>query len=406
MQAQIDDLRAGAADPAPYIPPAPAEKPKWPTVKLTGFFQADSAWFDQSPQNIAAVGDAPDGTDFRRARLAAVGQAWENVGYSLEMDFAFPGRPSFMDVWLEVQDIGGSGNTVRVGQFRQPFSFTAMTSVRELTFLERPLPFAFLPFRQTGVMSYGNYLDEMGTYAVSGFRYPVDPYGGSVGDNGGYGFSTRETILLYDSDRSIFHLGAGYEYLDPASDQVQYRQTPEIFVSETGTAPIVPPGLTAIPFFVDTGVLDVQDVNMFNAEIAASYGSWHATAEAFYLTVDQSAAPRVDFNGAYVESGYFLTGEHRQYNRKNGVFGRVNPLCPVGECGGWGAWEVAGRWSTIDVTDENVDGGRLTDLTAGANWYLNTYTKFQFNYIHGFLESPVNGSSEVDVFAVRAQVDF
>jgi phosphate-selective porin OprO/OprP len=376
-------------------------------VKLTGFFQVDSAWFDQSPNNIAAVGDAPDGTDFRRARLAAVGQAWENVGYSLEMDFAFPGRPSFMDVWLEVQDIGGTGNTVRVGQFRQPFSFTGMTSIREIVFLERPLPFAFLPFRQTGVMSYGTFLDEMGTYAVSGFRYPVDPYGGSVGDNGGYGLSTRETILLYDSDRSIVHLGGGYEYLDPASDQVQYRQTPEIFVSETGTAPVVPPGLTQIPFFVDSGVLDVDDVNMFNAELAASYGSWYATAEAFHLTVNRpGGATTAEFTGAYAETACLLTGEHRPYNRKAGVFGRVDPLCPVGKCGGWGAWEVAGRWSTIDVTDEDIDGGRLTDLTAGVNWYLNRYTKFQFNYIHGFLDSPVNGSSEVDVYAVRGQLDF
>lgn len=412
LQAQIDELRVANSAPAiPYVPPAPAaEKPKYPTVRVTGFFQADAAWFDQTPANVAAVGDAPDGADFRRARLAATGQAWDNVGYYLEMDFAFPGRPSFMDVWLEVQDVCDTGSNVRVGQYRQPFGFTAMTSVRELTFLERPLPFAFLPFRQIGAMSYGTYLEEMGTYAVSVMRYPVDPYGGTVGDNGGFGLSTRETVLLIDDDANtgILHLGGGYSYLDPASDQVQYRQTPEIFVSETGAAPITPPGLTQIPFFVDTGILDVQDVQLFNAELAGSYGSFHATAEAFFVTAGRSGAQtNLDFSGAYVESGYFLTGEHREYNKKAGVFGRVKPLCPMSLDGnGWGAFEVAGRLSTIDVTDDDVDGGRLTDVTAGLNWYLNQYTKFQVNYIHGFLDSPVNGDSQVSVYAMRAQLDF
>ena len=33
-------------------------------------------------------------------------------------------------------------------------------------------------------------------------------------------------------------------------------------------------------------------------------------------------------------------------------------------------------------------------------------TKFQFNYIHAMLDSPINGDSSVDIFATRAQVDF
>ncbi|HCS52612.1 MAG TPA: porin, partial [Planctomycetaceae bacterium] len=71
-----------------------------------------------------------------------------------------------------------------------------------------------------------------------------------------------------------------------------------------------------------------------------------------------------------------------------------------------GAWEIAGRWSYIDLNDENIQGSRLNDLTAGLNWYLNPYTKFQWNYIHAMLDSPLNGDSSADIFAMRAQVDF
>jgi phosphate-selective porin OprO/OprP len=380
--------------------------PDYPTARLTGFFQADAVWFNQDATNMAVVGDVQDGADFRRARLAAVGDVWDNVSYSLEMDFAFPGRPSFMDVWLDVQNAFGN-NTLRVGQYRQPIGMEAMTSVKELTFLERALPFAFLPFRQIGVMAYGHRADENVTWAVSGFRFPTDPFGGNVGDAGGFGVATRVTGLLYEGDYGVLHIGGGYSGIDPANDLVQYRNQPEVFVGETGGAALVPPGVPSnVPPFVDTDLIPTQNVDIFNAELAASYGSLYAQSELVYAAVNQVGGPALAFSGAYAHAGYFLTGERRTYNRTAGVFGRVVPLCPVGKEGGPGAWEVAGRWSYIDLDDENILGGRLDDVTIGVNWYLNRFTKFQFNYIHAMLARPAGTDSDADIYAVRAQVDF
>ena len=42
-------------------------KPSFPTVRVTGFFQADTGWFDQDAANMVAVGDGPHsctGPDF------------------------------------------------------------------------------------------------------------------------------------------------------------------------------------------------------------------------------------------------------------------------------------------------------------------------------------------------------
>jgi phosphate-selective porin OprO/OprP len=75
-------------------------------------------------------------------------------------------------------------------------------------------------------------------------------------------------------------------------------------------------------------------------------------------------------------------------------------------CSGCGAWEVAARLSYIDLSDENIRGGRLTDVTLGINWYLNPYCKFVGNYIHAFLDHPVRGDSDTDIYAVRAHLDF
>ncbi|MEX0703120.1 MAG: porin [Planctomycetales bacterium] len=379
---------------------------KYPTAALTGFFQADAAWFNQDEANRRAVGDVPNGADFRRARLAAKGDAWDNVGYMLEMDFAFPGRPSFMDVYLDIRDVPHLG-TVRIGQFRQPFGMDSMTSVRELWFLERALPFAFVPFRQIGVGFFDHSEDERATWALSAFRFPTDVFGTNVGDSGGYGLAGRATYLpWYDEQRhELLHVGFDYSLGDPSNDVVRYRNQPELFVGETGGSNIgAVPG--NVPFFVDTGVVPTDMFNLFGVEFGAQRGPAHAQAEVFWAVVDPVGGDQVAFPGAYAQLGYVLTGESHDYSTTQGVFQRVEPHQSVGRAGGIGAWEIVGRWSYIDLNDAPVQGGRLTDLTAGLNWYLNPFTKFQFNYIHAFLGERTQGDSNADIVAVRAQLDF
>ena len=48
----------------------------------------------------------------------------------------------------------------------------------------------------------------------------------------------------------------------------------------------------------------------------------------------------------------FLTGETKPYD--DGVFGRVkviNPGYNGAKAGGWGAWQIAGRYDTVDLSD-------------------------------------------------------
>ncbi|MFV2068592.1 MAG: OprO/OprP family phosphate-selective porin, partial [Pirellulales bacterium] len=380
----------------------------FPTVRLTGFFQADAGWFYQDAASRLAVGDVQDGADFRRARLAATGNVWDNVGYILEYDFAFPGRPNFMDVWLEVRDLEVLGN-LRVGQFKHPIGMEGLTSVRELTFMERALPFAFLPFRQIGLMAHDVAEDESSTWSVSAFRFPTDAFGGNVGDNGGYAMATRFTWLPVDEvdSGSFVHFGAAYSFGDPATDRVRYRNQPEFFVSETGGADLVPVGVPAnVPPFVDTGPIAANNFNLFGVEAATSVGSLHLQSESIYAVVNQIGGPTVAFSGAYVQAGYILTGETRPYDHDKGVLGRIVPDEPFSRYRGRGAWEVAVRWSYLDLSDKNIRGGRLNDLTAGINWYLNRFTKCQLNYIHAFLDTPGLGDSDADIVAARGQIDF
>ena len=79
--------------------------------------------------------------------------------------------------------------------------------------------------------------------------------------------------------------------------------------------------------------------------------------------------------------------------------------------GGPGAWELALRWSWLDLNDEDVRGGEETNYTLGVNWYLNPNYRLMFNYIYtdvedrGGVEDGFQDGS-ANIFAMRFQVDF
>ena len=68
------------------------------------------------------------------------------------------------------------------------------------------------------------------------------------------------------------------------------------------------------------------------------------------------------------------------------------------------AWEVALRLSQIDLNNQDIVGGRLTDLTAGLNWYLTPYQRMKFNYILAHLDRGI--SSDTSIFGLRFDSDF
>ncbi len=376
----------------------------FPTVQVSGFIQIDSARFNQSATSISTVGDANDGADFRRARLLAKGHVAENVAYMVEFDFAFPGRPSFMDLWMEIEKLPFLGN-VRIGQWRQPFGMDELTSVKELTFLERGLPFAMAPFRQIGIGFHNSDQTTGTTWAVSAFRYPTDSFGGNIGDAGGVSLASRVTTLLYEDEaiHSLIHIGVDYAFIEPSNDSSRFRNTPEVFGS-------FQPGATlpanTIPFFADTNVIPTNNFQLVNLESGFRAGALSGQAEWRLAHVEQVGGSSPNFQSAYGQISYILTGEVRPYNKKSGVFGRIVPKKPFKPGCGTGAWETAAKFSWLDLDDANITGNQLKNMTLGLNWYLNKRTKFQFNYIHSILDGTAIARSHTNIVAVRAQIDF
>lgn len=436
--------KAAEAKPAVSEPQPPE---KFPTVRITGFTQFDGDWNSQTPLNRATVGDMQDGVGFRRARLAAVGKVAELTNYMIEMDFAAAGRPSFFDVWAEQEQLPFLG-AVRAGQYVQPFSVDAMSGFRHLVFLERSLPFfAFVPFRRVGIEAYNSADEERTNWAYSVFRTggfnnaPLgdDRFATDIGDNGGYSFSTRLTQLIYYdelvADRYLWHIGASYDYSRLGANTAQgstspqpfyqARTTPEFFMgSPEGVLPTFGPGSAAAgtPSFVDTGRFLATSFQLLGLETVWQYGPTSFQAEWIGTLVDSAVGP-ITYNGAYAQIAYRLTGENRVYYKKIAAFGNAVPYTNFfsvkrGGVSGWGAWEVAARWSFVElrnpaklngnyIAGTNDSGnGTLNDFTTGLTWFMNEHLKFQFNWIHAMLNNRDKGLSSAELFVTRVQVDY
>jgi phosphate-selective porin OprO/OprP len=392
-----------------------------PSVKVGGRIQADWALFDQSPNNRATYGDWGDRCEFRRARIFVAGEAFYVVDYKLQMDFADnPATPtdgsiytgdnqstSFKDVYITVNELPWLGH-VRVGHFKEPFGLEFLTSSNFITFMERSLcdENAIVPGRNMGVMVFDHSQNERMTWAIGAFKSEIgsEPPIRRNQFEGGTALTMRGTFLpWYDEatdGRGLLHLGAAYSYRDLDDDTVQIRTQPEAHLAGT---------------VLDTGSLAATNWQIAGGEAALVYGPFSIQSELFGAWIDSPVYGDVQYSGTYVYVSYFLTGEHRAYKRTEGVFTRVKPFenfFRVRDADGYtqmglGAWEIAYRYSTLDLNDV-VAGGRAYDHTLGLNWYLNPYTRLMFNYVNANISADhrdgTNGS--INIFETRAQIDF
>lgn len=368
--------------------------------------------------------------EFRRLRLFAAGEGYGVYDYKLELEFA-PEVELQADVVDNHVDLGGFGTELKdayvgihdipylgyvsFGHFKTPIGLEELTSSRYITFMERSLAHRFLPGRELGVAAFNHSVGENITWAYGVFFDEMSEAAHSiVDDNQGTRLVGRVTATpRYDElseGRYLIHTGLGYAYTRPRKQDDPLFPGVELRPIRFDARPEIHRG----DDLVDTGFINTQQYHVLDAELAIVRGPASVQSELVWTSIDELGAGTADLYGTYVQVSYFLTGEHRPYNRTAGTFGRVIPYenfwivrTPSGSRAGWGAWEIAARWSYLDFSD--VNGQQLNDLTVGWNWYWNPHTRMMFNWIHPFAHrSPVSPAlnAQGDIIAMRLQVEF
>jgi len=353
---------------------------RWESRFISGIFIAAlildrQKWQSQDSTSEFQVGnlDDFDGGEIRGLRVGAVGTlnfptpwvytvfAASNAfdkGFDTEEDDSW----SFYDWRLDIPIFDVT--TVSVGKQKEPISMERTMSLIYLPMQERSAVLdAMMPSRNVGILLSGTGFDQRMTWAGGVFNDWLDT-GGSRHD-GATQYIGRITCLplISEDESNLLHLGVGLRYSD-AKEGLRYATEPEFKQS---------------PIFVNTGLFEADSSLTYNLEASLRKGPFWLLGEYVLNDVDAPKLGSPDFTGYFVTGSWALTGEMRGYNRRSGIF---NPI-PVAKSvyqGGWGTWEVATRWSEIDLTDGLVDGGEMEILSLGLNWWLSPIFNVNFNY--------------------------
>jgi phosphate-selective porin OprO/OprP len=349
-------------------------------TKFGARVMADAAVFKNDDNTMG------DGTKIRRARMSLQGKMYHDWGYKFEYDFATGHSKGIADAFVEYQ--GFDNMSFRVGNMKDPFSLQFQMNANYNLFMERSMINGLNRGRHIGAMVFAQ--KKNWTASTGLFGESVQSERGA--NDQGFGLGSRITYSPINSESTLLHLGLSANYRD-AGDvaTLRFKQQPESNVS----------GIN----IVDTG--DMKNIDFhakYGLEMAMVSGPLSVQLEYVTTSVTRDNRLNLNFDSWYLQAGYLLTGESRQY--KKGKFGKIIPSSNMGE-GGVGAWELGIRFSTINLNDQDVFGGKADSFTLGVNWFVTTTIRFSANYIH---VSDLNGGPlepvQPDIVELRSQWAF
>jgi phosphate-selective porin OprO and OprP len=416
-------------------------------IAITSRMHFDGGGYDYRPNTAATVPQRlDDGVNVRRARIGVIGKFMEDWNYALIYDFggASDGFASTASVggvpvgFLPGGALSGIENAylsytgfkpfggklaIEGGVMDLPYTLDEASSSNDIPFMER----AASGIAATNIAA-GDFRSAFGarwyTDTFWAGAYVTGPTTGAIhsasslnppGTTEQYGVIARAAGQIVSGKDYSLHIGGDAQWLlQPPHNLIAGTQT--LTLSDRPEVRIDPTTL------VSTGAIaGVSGAQVYSAEAAGTYGPLFFQGEYFWYHIDRNAfapLPSLKFQGGYAEAAYVLTGETRPYNPASASYGGIAPANPFSLTGGgWGAWEIAGRYSTIDLNDRlafanGVAGGRQTIYTLVLNWYVNRNVRFMFDYLHGNVArqvSPTNfgdAGSKFDAFAMRTQVAF
>jgi phosphate-selective porin OprO/OprP len=360
-------------------------------VRIGGNMQLDAGIVtpSKSLQQEFGIDSQENDVRFRRARLKLEGTIYKIFDFKFQYGFV-DGNSGIKDAYIAVRKVPFL-QRIQVGQFKEPFSLERLTSSNNVTFMERSLQSGLEPRRNPGIGAYMHFLDKRMTAAMGAFRI-ANGLGEAFSGGSPYSLAARVTGLPWYEDKGekLLHLGMSYAFDFRNGDEIRIRQRPS---TKFG------------PRLVDTGKFITNDIVYLDPEIALVLGPLSVQAEYLHTFLNQQYIGDPQFTGWYVETSYFLTGEHRPYSRREAKFKRLKPHHNFGwgEGSGWGAFQVAARVSQLDLNSGDVDGGRMQDVTFGLNWYLNPVVRVMFNYVYGDREDEPGSEN---VYQLRFQTSF
>ena len=384
-------------------------------MSINGRIQADYRNFGDYDRGATTAVGVPDTFDVRRSYLTAKGK-FRNTSFEATLD-GTNGSPFLKYYWLEY-NLSELFN-VRFGQFKTPMGLETQTSSRFSDMTERDWAATLAASINKGIMIHGVPTPGM-TYQFmisnGGVKYEE---GQKVAESGvltdGKSFTGRVTINaaeLMGNKEAIYHVGASYGIDQDLANQLVSDFT---FATNGRGATFFKAGATASAAATDT-LLSNPEIKRYGLEGIVAYGPVKLQAEYNNNNYEVANVADKEIDAYYVNASWMITGEKYSGAYKKGLMDRMSPLKDYTGLGssGWGAWELAARYSKFDASDFTALTGftnKAHSYTAGIKWIMDPNTRFLLNYIKSDFDTPLgsvagrtfDGEKAINF---RAQFDF
>jgi phosphate-selective porin OprO/OprP len=366
-------------------------------LRLRGLLQVDSRSVDGREDPKAS----DDTFLLRRVRPVFEGTVFGDIDFRFVPDFG-EGKAAIQDAFLDFKYIPEA--KLQVGRYKVPFGIERLQSNADTLFTELALSGNLTPNYDIGATLHSESL------LAGRLSYAVGIFNGAV-DNG----SLDSDI---DSDKELAARifanpwrGGDLPLLDGLG--VGFAVTAGDKEGTVARGQYLPsyktPGQQTFFKYRDDAVAD-GGAWRYSPQAYYSYGSFGLLSE--YIVSAQRVtrgtnSDTVRNQGWQVAGSYVLTGEAASY--KSVVPRQV--FDPV--AGTWGAFEVVGRVSQLDVDEKAFPTYADPDKYArsamawgtGLNWYWNRNVKWMFDYEHTTFDGGGDREAE-DAILVRAQLAF
>jgi phosphate-selective porin OprO/OprP len=352
------------------------------------------------------------GGSFRRLRLGISGQFSRNWHYDLTPKFEVASLHRLPINTAFVQYDGWAPLHLRIGAFGPSADFEDSTSSSDITFLERPQP----------VDIARNIGGGGGRMALSALFYD-DSYFATLSLTGG---NINDTLLRQQALIARFAwriAGDGENNLVIGADTTRMLAMPDF-----GTPPSVRfrprPEINVLTFdtrLIDTGRIAANGESEWGTEVAGNWGSLYGQGGFFRFVLNRPGLSDAAFDGWYAQASWMLTGEARRWRGDRGAYGGTEPAHPLFGGDGFGAFEIAARYSRLDLDDHpgmagapapagGIRGGKQWITTIGLNWYPGGDVRFLLDYQHTDVARLSAGGgplgARLDTVSLRSQFTF
>ncbi len=324
----------------------------------------------QNAANVEQVGSLGPSVKLRTDRFTVNGKLKFKNPWSFIVSVNYDGAdaqtdaPSFSFTDLAVTAPIGRIGALSIGKQKEGAALDRLGSRLLYSFNELPVNVsALFPSRNDGFRFSGSTADERMTYSVGYFDGFITSGGPALAGNQ---YVARVTWLAqYKDDADLIHLGFNERYSTEQNGTLRFRSKPEDF---------------NLPNFIDTGNFAAKGAMTLGYEVAVARGPFQFISEIDPTRVYGGGTGDPWIGGWDAQLSFMITGDHRSYKKRGGIFGSVQQVRPDN-----GAFEIAVRYSDGNLNGGTVAGGELGRTTAQVNYWSPKSWRVTLAYASSFL---------------------